>query len=94
MVDERPQGERVVASLTGSRLAAELVRNRRISNKECRMMKLGFEIHVRVTRYPSRAKLRGLSLPSAFIIPCSIFDIVVPWFTPDPNDHPTIAKVK
>jgi len=34
MVDERPQSERVVASLTGSRLAAELVRNRRISNKE------------------------------------------------------------
>jgi hypothetical protein len=34
MVDERPQSERVVASLTGSRLAAELVRNRRMSNKE------------------------------------------------------------
>ena len=32
--------------------------------------------------------------PSKFIIPCSIFDIVVPWFTPDSKDHATIANVK
>jgi len=35
-----------------------------------------------------------LLFPSKFIIPCSIFDIVVPWFAPDSNGHPTIAKVK